>query len=229
MKAARALVALAVLSLAGCGRSASAPEPDRVPAGATTVDGSAFLKLSGRWTLHDEQHPDLVTTITAETVDGAPRLVFVSTDHYNDRILYIDDDGEFFYMGNRNGSEAVGDAFPDDIRLSLGFRLWFQGHAGHPCPLLPSGVFTLPAEHASPHKYFQRYDDGREAWSAPGVWVVRWDLVAADTVRIRVDENFGSDYYFFDWYLGRSRGFTQIAWWADAARASLVRRIVESR
>jgi hypothetical protein len=231
------MMCVLLLGLAACGHSPTAPDDEHghhhthgpAPSGPTTIGGAEFFHLvpGTRWVLVDEKDSARVTMITVEVIDGALCLRFVSTDHSNDRILYIGEGAGFFFMGNSNGSDAVGDAFPDDIRLSLGLRLWFQGHDGHPCPLLPSGAFTVPAEHTSPHQYFMENAEGSR-WSAPGVWRVRWDLVDSDTVCIRVDENFGADFYYFDWYLCRACGFTQIAWWNDAARTSRIRRIVEA-
>lgn len=195
---------------------------------STIVNGADFFQLvpGKQWTLTNPADGE-VLTITVEDDNGATRWRMVSTSHSNDRLLYLDNAGGYFFMGNANGSELVGDAFPDDIRLTAGARLWFTGHDGIACPMLPSGDFVVPSSHTAPHRYYVIPKDAkRGSWGPSGTWNVRWDLVDANTLRIRVDENFGPAYWHSDFILCKHCGLTEIRQWADAARTTLVKKLV---
>jgi len=223
-----------------------ADDTRRARPGRVSVVGAEYLPLEpGRvWVLSNEEHPERVTTVSVElTKSGALTMNFRKNhpDTYhgadgtnNDLIWFVTDGPTWIHAGNSNGDDAVGDAYPDDIRVSrdTGLPVWYiwlrsltpQVPA---CYLIPRGSFGVPSSAHSQTQYFARQlATGWEGWSAVGDWNVRWDLVGPELLRVRFDETYadGTGVYE-DWYLRRGVGLVGIRQWFDAARTSFRRGV----
>jgi hypothetical protein len=215
----------------------------------TTVNGAEFFQLvpGNVWGLKNDQFPDRITTVSVvRERDGAISMHFDKNhpDTYhgadgtnNNLIWFITQGRTWFHAGNSNGTDAVGDAFPDDIRVDRAtgleaWRIWLQSLTPNvpACFLLQVGDFAVPSETTGGFQYFARNAAGFEGWSAVGTWRVRWDLQDREVLRIRFDETYAeapeAD-VFEDWYLRRGHGLVAIQQWHDAARTQFRRRISE--
>jgi hypothetical protein len=215
----------------------------------TTVNGAEFFQLvpGNAWVLKNEEFPDRITTVSVvRERDGAISMHFDKNhpDTYhgadgtnNNLIWFITQGRTWFHAGNSNGTDAVGDAFPDDIRVDRAtgieaWRIWLQSLTPNvpACFLLQVGDFAVPSETTGGFQYFARNAAGFEGWSAVGTWRVRWDLQDRELLRIRFDETYAeapeAD-VFEDWSLRRGHGLVAIQQWHDAARTQFRRRISE--
>lgn len=226
-------LALASLSSLCCGEEVS------------MVNGAEYFNLvpGTTWTLRNEQYPERITTITVEGEGrqrrgGALTLVFRKNhqDTYhgagknNNLIWYVTKGETWIKAGNSNGSDAVGDAFPDDIRYdrTTGERIWniwlHSLSADLPaCYLAPAGNFEVPSQRTGYYQYFAKYvPNGWTGWSAVGMWRVRWSMWQSDVLLVQFDETYpdGSGVYE-DWYLRRGHGLIGIRQYTDASRETL--------
>ncbi len=226
-----ALAAFFVFAAAGC-------------AYADTINGAEFFQLvpGNVWTLKNEQYPDRITTIRVVDMGGALTMHFQKNhpDTYhgaegtnNKLVWYVTVGKLWIKAGNSFGSDAVGDAYPDDIRYDRTtgkevWRIWLRSdERGLPaCFLAPSRDFQVPSELTGHNSFFARNANGLEGWSQPGTWRVRWDLVESDVLRVRFDETYpdGTGVYE-DWYLRRGFGLIGIRQYYDAARTQFRRGV----
>jgi hypothetical protein len=213
----------------------------------TSINGAEFFQLvpGNVWVLKNDEFPDRVTTVSVVRDQAGPITMRFDKNHpdtyhgadgtNNNLIWFITPGPTWFHAGNSNGTDAVGDAFPDDIRIDRATALeawwiWLRSlTAGVPaCFLLPVGDFAVPSEKTASYQYFARSAAGFEGWSAVGTWRVRWDLVENDVLRIRFDETYAlapAADVFEDWYLLRGYGLIAIRQWRDAARTEFRRGI----
>lgn len=214
----------------------------------TIINGAEFFQLvpGSVWTLRNEAFPDRVTTVSVRWTRGGTLAMHFDKNHpdtyhggdgtNNNLTWFVTVGAQWIHAGNSNGDDAVGDAYPDDLRFSRdtgleAWRIWLQSLTpGLPaCFLAPSGDFTVPSEKTESYRYFARYSPtGGESWSEVGTWRVRWDLVEPDVLRIRFDESYaalGDAGVFEDWFLRRSHGLIAIQQWHDTERTRFRRRI----
>jgi hypothetical protein len=215
----------------------------------TTVNGAEFFQLvpGNVWVLKNEEFPERITTVSVvRERDGAIAMHFDKNhpDTYhgadgtnNNLIWFITQGPTWFHAGNSNGTDAVGDAYPDDIRIDREtgvevWRIWLRSLTpGVPVSFLVQvGDFAVPSEKTGSFQYFARSASGFEGWSQVGTWRVRWDLADRELLRIRFDETYATfpeSNIFEDWYLRRGHGLIAIQQWHDAARTQFRRRISE--
>jgi hypothetical protein len=215
----------------------------------TAINGAEFFQLvpGNVWVMKNDAFPERITTVSVVLDRDGPITMHFDKNHpdtyhgadgtNNNLIWFITPGPTWFHAGNSNGTDAVGDAFPDDIRIDRdtgleAWRIWLRSLTpGVPaCYLLPVDDFAVPSEKTASFQYFARSASGFEGWSAVGKWRVRWDLVEADVLRIRFDETYATlpeTDIFEDWYLRRGHGLIAIQQWRDAARTQFRRRISE--
>src|SRR5262249_55085490 len=157
------------------------------------------------WVLKNDEFPDRITTVRVVRDRDGPISMHFDKNHpdtyhgadgtNNNLIWFITQGPTWFHAGNSNGTDAVGDAHPDDIRSDRetgleAWRIWLRSlTSGVPaCYLLPMDAFAVPSEKTASFRYFARSASGFEGWSEVGTWHVRWDLVETDVLRIRFDE-----------------------------------------
>jgi hypothetical protein len=225
-------------------------EVRRPRAGRATINGAEFFQLvpGKTWTLKNVEYPERVTRISVEQTNGGPIVMRFEKNHpdtyhgadgtNNNLIWFVTQGAKWIRAGNSNGDDGVGDAYPDDIRVSREtgrevWRTWLQTLTpGVPaCYLVPTGDFTVPSSKTASFRYYARNQEtGWEGYSLVGTWRVRWDLVTPDVLRIRFDESYaaqGGAGVFEDWYLRRGHGLIRIDQWYDSGRTQLRRGIAE--
>lgn len=199
------------------------------------------LNVGRQWVLANQQYPDRITTITVSVdSDGAKCLIFNKNhpDTYHgwlNRYLVwrVTEGSGGLYAGNELGTNEPGTEFgpyPDDQRFDIPtgewrISVWLIGTATGAHILMPwqvrDGQTSVAEDSYASLDYLGNQGYAHQQWN------VTWKMVGAQLL-LRFDEyTYESNSWIHeDWYLDYGVGIHEISQWNDAARTSLIRRIV---